>query len=162
MKDSNLNRRQFLKNSGKIIGALALTQFTFMGISLFKSTAKKTTNSGEAFVEAGAVNDFKPGTVTSFRAQRFFIYRHTDGGFLALSVKCTHLGCAVNWNGDKQQFICPCHASHFDILGNVLSAPAPRPLDQLPIRIEKGLLLVDADANIRRSKFSKKQLRYAS
>ena len=38
-----------------------------------------------------------------------------DGGFLALHRQCTHLGCTVPWVPARQAFVCPCHASAFDI-----------------------------------------------
>jgi len=55
----------------------------------------------------------------------------TDGPELAaygISVKCIHLGCTVNWDTDEQKFICPCHGSRFDSLGNVMNGPARDPL----------------------------------
>jgi menaquinol-cytochrome c reductase iron-sulfur subunit len=55
---------------------------------------------------------------------------------------CPHLGCGYHWNDSEQKFICPCHISVFDIEGNVLSGPAPRPLDRLPIKEERGRLHV--------------------
>ena len=39
--------------------------------------------------------------------------------------------------------MCPCHASSFDITGDVLSPPAPRPLDIFPVRIENDIVKVD-------------------
>jgi Rieske Fe-S protein len=62
-----------------------------------------------------------------------------------LSNKCTHLGCNVNWNADKQEYVCPCHDAQFDINGKVLGGPPPRPLnaysgDQL--KIENDVLML--------------------
>lgn len=36
-----------------------------------------------------------------------------------LSAICTHLGCIVPWNAAENQFICPCHNSHYDPTGKV-------------------------------------------
>ena len=55
---------------------------------------------------------------------------------------CTHLGCGYHWNVNEQKFICPCHLSIFDIDGKVLSGPAPRPLDRLPVKVEEEKLYV--------------------
>lgn len=61
-----------------------------------------------------------------------------DSDLVVFSGKCTHLGCAYRWRKHRrfgQAFICPCHLSVFDVSGKVLDGPAPRPLDQLPIRV---------------------------
>ncbi|NJN02916.1 MAG: Rieske 2Fe-2S domain-containing protein [Leptolyngbyaceae cyanobacterium SL_1_1] len=53
----------------------------------------------------------------------------TDGPVIApygLSAVCTHLGCIVDWNGEA--FVCPCHGSRYDALGQVTRGPAPKAL----------------------------------
>jgi cytochrome b6-f complex iron-sulfur subunit len=70
---------------------------------------------------AGIVDDFPPGSVTPFNAGRFYLVRQQDGGFLALYRKCTHLGCAVPWNPAEGRFVCPCHASAFEMDGQVIN-----------------------------------------
>ncbi|WP_170944125.1 Rieske 2Fe-2S domain-containing protein [Leptolyngbya sp. BC1307] len=46
----------------------------------------------------------------------------------AISAVCTHLGCAVNWDQSEQAFVCPCHGSRYDALGQVTGGPASRNL----------------------------------
>jgi len=55
---------------------------------------------------------------------------------LALSLVCTHLGCLVEWNAERRQFLCPCHRAAFDAGGNVVEGPPPRPLARLAVTIE--------------------------
>ena len=74
---------------------------------------------------------------------RFYLARLEDGGFLALYQRCTHLGCNVPWDQAAGAFICPCHSSQFSAEGDVLNAPAPRPLDLFAVTIEDGEVLVD-------------------
>jgi menaquinol-cytochrome c reductase iron-sulfur subunit len=57
-------------------------------------------------------------------------------GLIAFSPRCTHLGCAYHWESAKRVFVCPCHGSVFAITGEVLSGPAPRPLDRFVTRID--------------------------
>ncbi len=52
----------------------------------------------------------------------------TEGGFRAVSLVCTHLGCIVRWNAATREFDCPCHAARFDVEGRVLAGPPPKPL----------------------------------
>lgn len=58
----------------------------------------------------------------------------------ALSATCPHLGCPVDWEPAKQQFLCPCHNSHFNPNGEVGDGPAKRGLDPLPIEVKEGRL----------------------
>jgi len=58
----------------------------------------------------------------------------------ALSAVCPHLGCPVSWEGAKNQFLCPCHDSHFRADGERGDGPAKRGLDPLPIVIKDGRL----------------------
>ena len=106
----------------------------------------------------GPIEQFEAGTVTAFREGEFYLARLKDGGFLALHRKCTHLGCTVPWVPDEQRFACPCHASAFDIRGDVLNAPAPRALDLFPVRIENGIVIVDTSTPIRRAAFEAQQV----
>jgi cytochrome b6-f complex iron-sulfur subunit len=113
-------------------------------------------------IVAGRVADFEPGSVTAFPAGRFYLARLGDGGFLALSRTCTHLGCTVPWVEEERKFICPCHASAFDIRGDVASPPAPRALDTFPVRIEGDVVKVDAGAAVRRKRFLHSQVEFPS
>ena len=66
---------------------------------------------------------------------------HTENGFSAFSLTCTHLGCTVDQL--KDEFVCPCHGSHFDLDGQLLHGPAAKPLASLRIeRTEAGKLIL--------------------
>lgn len=54
-----------------------------------------------------------------------------------LSPICPHLGCSPQWFSGKKLFICPCHHSIYEMNGKRIGGPAPRPMDQLPVQIEK-------------------------
>jgi cytochrome b6-f complex iron-sulfur subunit len=58
---------------------------------------------------------------------------HTESGFSALSLVCTHLGCTVEKDADG--FACPCHGSRFDKNGNVTQGPAAKQLRSLCVEI---------------------------
>ena len=51
-----------------------------------------------------------------------------EGECWAVSRRCTHLGCTVNYHEVENCFECPCHQSRFAINGQVLHGPASRPL----------------------------------
>ncbi len=60
----------------------------------------------------------------------------TEREIIAFTPQCTHLGCGYRWDGQQGRFLCPCHASTFSIEGEVLTGPAPRPLDRYRSRVE--------------------------
>jgi glycine/D-amino acid oxidase-like deaminating enzyme/nitrite reductase/ring-hydroxylating ferredoxin subunit len=56
------------------------------------------------------------------------VYRDRTGAVHAVSLRCTHLGCLLRFNGAERSWDCPCHGSRFDVDGAVLEGPAIRPL----------------------------------
>jgi Rieske Fe-S protein len=64
-----------------------------------------------------------------------------DGGFVAVSPICMHLGCTVNIEGPR--LVCPCHGSMYDRQGAVLRGPTERPLRTYPTQVtEEGELVI--------------------
>lgn len=113
---------------------------------------------GTELTVAGRLEQFELGSVTAFPGGRFYLSRLKDGGFMALHRECTHLGCTVPWDAMAQRFACPCHASAFDITGQVTGPPAPRPLDYYVVRIENGLVKVDTRQRLTRQAFDPSQV----
>jgi Rieske Fe-S protein len=164
-KDINISalngRRAFLSKAWKLLGIVALGELVFFTFNLLK-TGKKTNNENSLLKIIGGVEDFPKNSVTADRINKFYLIRYEDGGFLALSLTCSHLGCSVLWDESKKEFVCPCHSSSFDNFGNVMSSPAPRPLDYYRIFIESGKVTIDMSAKMKRKKFVKSQLTYAT
>ncbi len=154
-------RRHFLKILWAVLGLTVLGELAWLVYSFFRPVPKKKMDEAAfAMVDAGTVDSYTPGSVSAFVAGRFYLVCLEDNGFLALSGKCTHLGCSVPWDDDKKKFICPCHASMFDIFGNVLSSPAPRALDFFPVTIENDRIFVDTRKELKRNRFSRNQAAY--
>ncbi len=153
------SRRSFLNKIWIGLGTLAGIEVLGVSINfLLHSSGKEKDMS--SYVVAGKVDDFKLNSVTPFRSGRFYLSRLSDGGFLAMSLKCTHLGCSVGWNESENKFVCPCHSSSFEINGNVTSPPAARALDLLPIIIENGIVKVNTKVPTKRQRFSNSQVTY--
>ncbi len=51
---------------------------------------------------------------------RLAVYRDDDGALHAVSARCTHMGCLVDFNAAERAWECPCHGSRFDTEGNVV------------------------------------------
>jgi cytochrome b6-f complex iron-sulfur subunit len=145
----------------KGLGILALLEVAGMITAYFFSGKNRQTVAPKQLLEAGPVDSFAVGTVSAFMGGRFYLARQQDGGFIALSLRCTHLGCSVTWEEEKKRFICPCHSSAFDIGGEVLNPPAARALDYYPVLIEGGLVKVDIGTLKERKTSRNEQLTYA-
>ena len=77
-----------------------------------------------------------------FAGSSAVLVRKRGGGLVALSAVCTHLGCIVQWEKDKQDFFCPCHAGHYTADGIVTAGPPPKPLTKLPFTVADGAITV--------------------
>ena len=74
------------------------------------------------------------------------IWENKDVDVIVYSGKCPHLGCAYRWEPPRNRFVCPCHISVFLLDGVVVSGPAPRRLDTLPVKVEgKTIKIIDAE-----------------
>jgi cytochrome b6-f complex iron-sulfur subunit len=157
-KDAQLSRRDFLKMGVSALSLVALLEVG--GASLLFMKPRSSEGEFGGMVTAGMSDSFPPGSVTEFPDGRFYLVRAADGGFLAVYRRCTHLGCTVNWEAEQNRFFCPCHASTFDMHGEVESPPAPRTLDTFPVQIEAGQVLVDTSNIQSRDGFTPEQLAY--
>jgi cytochrome b6-f complex iron-sulfur subunit len=153
------SRRGFLGRLWVLLGGVAIAESVWVASEFLKPRRRPKGGADDGTViVAGPVDRFELGSVTAFQQGRFYLARLPDGGFLALSRECTHLGCTVPWVADEERFVCPCHASTFDITGDVLSPPAPRPLDIFPVRIENDIVKVDTSGPVKRQGFSLSQV----
>lgn len=66
-----------------------------------------------------------------------FILFGTKTGATAVSRVCTHLGCRINYQQDKQYIECPCHQSRFTPAGVRISGPAQKNLPTYEVTLKK-------------------------
>jgi cytochrome b6-f complex iron-sulfur subunit len=135
-----MNRRGFLKLLTSILGLSALGALLYPLIR-FLSPIEATVATKKVIIPAkeipvGATKDLLIRGVPSI------IIHLSDKGFIALSRVCTHLGCLVNYSKEKQILICPCHAGTYDLEGNVLSGPPPKPLPRFPVMAEGDQIVI--------------------
>ena len=161
-QDVEGTRRSFLNKLWVALGMVLLAEFVWLIVSFLRPRKPRTQRGAfGTVIPAGQAEGFAPNTVTAFPRGQFYLARLEDGGFLAISRTCTHLGCTVPWVEDEKRFACPCHASTFDITGNVINSPAPRALDLFPVVIENNVVKVNTGKRIRRSAFRDSQVTYA-
>jgi cytochrome b6-f complex iron-sulfur subunit len=90
----------------------------------------------------GKLKDLPQG-VTVNKENRVWVIRD-DKGVYALWSRCTHLGCTPNWFQAESRFRCPCHGSNFNVAGDVIAGPAPKPLWRCSVDVTPdGDLVID-------------------
>lgn len=157
--EQKMQRRDFLKITWAALGGLAALEIG--GLALAYMQPRLAEGEFGSQINAGNVDDFPAGSVSHVPNGRFYLARLADGGFLALYQRCTHLGCNVPWDQAQGEFVCPCHNSRFSPDGEILSPPAPRPLDLFLVTIRDGQVWVNTGQPIQRQHFDPSQVVYA-
>lgn len=98
-------------------------------------------------VRAVAREAVPDGAVIEVPAARAFLTVVNDE-VVALSEKCTHLGCRVPYCESSGRFECPCHGSVFSRAGDYLAGPSPRGMDSYPVEEVDGLLYIETGDRI--------------
>jgi cytochrome b6-f complex iron-sulfur subunit len=124
----------FLTAAG--VGTLGLVRFLFPNVSFEPPQKFKCAQPGT----------FAPETVNeTWKESNGVWIVHTEGGIIAISTTCTHLGCTPNWLTAENKFKCPCHGSGYYMNGVNFEGPTPRPLERYRIYVDPadGLVWVD-------------------
>jgi cytochrome b6-f complex iron-sulfur subunit len=122
---SDMSRRDFLK----MASAAILTASGLLGLGgLFRFLAARTEPLPPTDFDLGPASNYPPGSRTALPDIPALLV-HTQNGFSAISLVCTHLGCTVE--SKPEGFSCPCHGSRFDPQGKVSRGPAEKPLNSL-------------------------------
>ena len=99
-------------------------------------------------VLAAKAGELAPNSAKFFRfgSTAAVLVNTSDGQLRAFSAVCTHLTCTVRYEGDTETLFCPCHNGRFDLAGNVISGPPPRPLESYDVEISGGDITVSRKA----------------
>jgi cytochrome b6-f complex iron-sulfur subunit len=162
---ADVTRRQFLL----IMGWLGASVATLFGVAktlqfMFPNATQEEPLAFKVNMDPAAITVGNPLQIT---AKRVSIVRD-EGGFYAVYLICTHLGCTPNYttsvtqgtgvaddvaksHGDRKAaeaitngWACPCHGSRYFIDSTNFYGPAPRPMDWVDVQYAPdGLLVVD-------------------
>ncbi len=155
----NISRRDFIKATTAFVGSLIGVAIGLPSIAYLLSPSLRKTED-ESVMDLGSLDKYPLGIPTLFEFTRtkvngwertglsygVFVLRQTEKDVRVFSDICTHLACRVSWHPDQQHYISPCHDGHFDIAGNNVSGPPPRPLDEFVTKIEDGNLYIQLPA----------------
>jgi Rieske Fe-S protein len=75
------------------------------------------------------------GLLFKFGSKPAIVVRTEEGDLHAFSAICTHLDCTVQFKSDTSQIWCACHNGFYDLGGNVVSGPPPRPLEKFVVNL---------------------------
>ena len=126
-------RRSLLKVLGGAVGVAAVTQLT--GLSGCGPKAPKP----PPVVEVPLSSLPEGERVRAMMGVTPIEVTRTGDEVRARSLWCTHVGCEVRWNGEKNRYLCPCHEGEYDTRGYPVAGPPPRRLDQLQVTVADGI-----------------------
>jgi cytochrome b6-f complex iron-sulfur subunit len=140
MEESRPDRRRFINwFLGTSVGALAAS--TLYPVVRFVSppeVPEAATNQ----VQAGSMDDpeilengFK---IVRFGNEPVILIRVSDSDFRAFAGTCTHLDCIVEFQKDKQRIWCNCHNGEYNLSGQQVAGPPPRPLETYQVDLVPG------------------------
>jgi Rieske Fe-S protein len=95
-------------------------------------------------VVAGKIADFSPnsGQIFRFGSRPGILIRTAADEWRAFSAVCTHLNCTVQFQEETHQIWCACHNGLFDLNGQVVGGPPPRPLEEFNVNIREDEVVV--------------------
>jgi cytochrome b6-f complex iron-sulfur subunit len=133
-------RRKFL---GCCIGGLGVASAVAALYPIYRYLAPGFDHQKAAQVSL-PMNELREGEATfiQYAGAAAVVVRTKGGSLHALSAVCTHLGCIVQWQSERQQFLCPCHGGQFSSEGTVLAGPPPKPLRKLPVTVANGTITI--------------------
>lgn len=148
-----VTRRRLLGASAQVAGAVAAAAFALPAAAFVIGPALES--EPEHWEAVGAPGDFtgdlfRPRVITlqpaAGEAGKGLVYvrrrtdvdRDTTDDFLALTSRCSHVGCPVSYVPAAQSFVCPCHGGVYGFRGQRTGGPPPRPLDRFRTRVRGG------------------------
>lgn len=130
------NRREFLKNCGKVSASLICgsSMLILPGCGGIRYLAFDTEDNALVVKKSDFIE--KPFAAIKSRNLPAPVYIHKidEENYSAVLMECTHKKCELSAAGDL--LICPCHGSEFSNTGEVLSPPAEQPLQKFTVRTD--------------------------
>lgn len=140
-----LSRRGFLTYAGLLSFSAAATAVGVLTpIIAFLWPPKQGGGTAGGLVAVASTDDLPLGQGQVYSVNnKPVLVMHTDDGYKAVSATCTHLGCIVYWDIEKEVISCPCHEAFFSTNGAVISGPPPAPLEELGVLVERDEIYVE-------------------
>lgn len=86
-------------------------------------------------VVAAKLSELPPNSAKIFKfgSKPGIVVRTASGELKAFSAVCTHLDCIVQYRAETKQIWCACHNGQYNLNGENIGGPPPRPLEQYQV-----------------------------
>ncbi len=140
----NAGRRSFFHRLFQTVMGLWGVAFVTVVVSYIKAP-RESKGIEETVKRVGPASDIQIGSAKFVADERqpFWVIRTSSDELTALSATCTHLRCILQWDQPSGRLVCPCHAGAFDLNGNVVAGPPPRPLETFRVDTRGGIVYVN-------------------
>jgi Rieske Fe-S protein len=157
--EKTLSRRSLFMKVGIFFNAVIASA---LGVPIvgyvLSSVVRSRSSSYLSWVPLGSVNEFPEGEtrLATFKNPNVmptdgktvdtacWVRRIEGEKFQVFAVNCAHLGCPVRWFPQSGLFMCPCHGGAYYQDGSRASGPPERGLFEYPLKIENGLIQIQA------------------
>ena len=141
------SRRDFLQIGGTIGVLFAIAA----GLGIWTAIAPPESGAPVNTATTGPTSNLPSGAVANVKDLQlgvpvYFDYpsrgatnmlrKNQDGTVSAMSILCTHICCACQYDSGTGDLFCPCHGSVFDANGKVLRGPAATSLPTIQLSID--------------------------
>ncbi len=95
-------------------------------------------------VVAGKTNEFpaNSGKIIKFGNKPVLLIRTPTEELKAFSATCTHLDCVVQYQPQAKGIWCACHNGRYNLNGQNISGPPPRPLEAYTVNVRGDDIIV--------------------
>ena len=139
---ARIARRRFLDYlTGTAFAALAGSAFYPIAKFLVPPKVKEVTQGSVIVGKASALAP-NTGKIFLFGGKPAIVVRTPSGEVRAFTAICTHLACTVQYRTDLEHIWCACHNGHYDLHGQVVSGPPPRPLEEYKVTVKGDDIVV--------------------
>lgn len=141
-RPARISRRSFLDYLfGTGLAALAGAILYPILHFLVPPKVKEVTAASVAVAKSGdlAAN---AGRIVAYGGKPALVLRTPEGEVRAFSAVCTHLACTVQYRADLRHIWCACHDGHYDLHGQVVGGPPPRPLEEFKVTIKDDDVII--------------------
>lgn len=154
-----VTRRRLMEGTALAAGGIATMAFALPGLGFALGPVLEETNPTD-WQDVGPESDFSDesyvpkvisiepeigdaGKTTIYvsrfnRGQDTVVEGQDSQPYVAISTRCSHLGCPVRYIQASQKFICPCHGGVYGFRDQVEGGPPVRPLDRHYTRVTNG------------------------